>query len=126
MGKKLVKRLALPAIAAFALSALPAQANQASKKGGQSSGTASAADAEAIFKRQCAMCHGQDGSGNTAMGKSFKLRDLKGPEVQKMTDAQLFDTIAKGKGKMPAYENNLGHDKIHAVVAYLRQIAKSK
>lgn len=124
MGRELVKRLALPAVAALAFSVLPAQANQASKKGGQSAGAASAADGEAIFKRQCAMCHGPDGAGNTAMGRSFKLRDLKGPEVQKMTDAQLFDTIAKGKGKMPAYENNLGHDKIHAVVAYLRQLAK--
>ena len=72
------------------------------------------------------MCHGADGSGNTSMGKTFKLRDLRSEAVQKMTDAQLFDVIAKGKGKMPAYENNLGHDRIHAVVGYLRELAKKK
>jgi hypothetical protein len=60
------------------------------------------------------------------MGKVFKLRDLKSDEVQKMTDSELFDIIAKGKGKMPAYQNNLGHEKIHAVIVYLREMAKKK
>lgn len=43
-----------------------------------------------------------------------------------MTDSELFDIIAKGKGKMPAYQNNLGHEKIHAVIVYLREMAKKK
>ncbi|MBZ5511008.1 MAG: hypothetical protein LAN70_07530 [Acidobacteriia bacterium] len=29
-------------------------------------------DAAATFKAKCAMCHGADASGNTAMGKKFK------------------------------------------------------
>jgi mono/diheme cytochrome c family protein len=58
------------------------------------------------------------------MGKMLKLRDLRSPDVQKMSDAQLSDLIAKGKGKMPAYQTSLGADKIHTVVAYLRELAK--
>lgn len=91
---------------------------QASKNGSESG--------EAIFKRQCAGCHGTDGKGQTAMGKTFKLKDLTSAEVQKQTDSELFDILAKGKEKMPAYENNLGHDRIQAVVAYVRELGKGK
>jgi mono/diheme cytochrome c family protein len=83
-----------------------------------------------LFAKHCAMCHGKEGAGDTAMGKRFNLRDLRSADVQKMTEAQLFDVIAKGKkgtnGSMPGYETNLGHDGIHNVVAYLRQLAKNK
>ncbi len=93
--------------------------------------SAQAQDAATIFGRQCAACHGKNGAGDTVMGKRFKLRDLRSEEVQKMSDSQIFDTIAKGaKGKsggsMPAYENNLGHDRIQGLVAYIRQLAKNK
>ena len=87
---------------------------------------AQAPDGGAIYKKQCAMCHGPDGSGATSMGKTFKLRDLKSADVQGMTDAQLTDIITKGKGKMPAYGTKLGPDGVTAVVGYLRTMAKSK
>ena len=72
------------------------------------------------------MCHGADGAGHTGAGKTFKLRDLRSADVQQMPDAQLFDVIAKGKGKMPSYEANLGHDNIHALVKYIRGLAAKK
>ncbi len=87
-------------------------------------GAPAAQGAAGIYKRQCASCHGQDGTGNTGAGKAFKVRDLKSAEVQNLTNTQLLDTIAKGKGKMPSYINNLGKTNIEAVVAYLRQMAK--
>jgi cytochrome c551 len=54
-----------------------------------------------LFKSKCAMCHGPDGKGQTAMGKNMKLRDLGSADVQGQSDAQLKDIILKGKGKMP-------------------------
>ncbi|HWQ55372.1 MAG TPA: cytochrome c [Bryobacteraceae bacterium] len=86
---------------------------------------APAQDAAAVYKRQCASCHGADGSGKTGPGKAFKLRDLRSAEVQKMTDEQMFDVLNKGKGKMPAYAN-LGHDTLHAMVKHIREMAKTK
>ncbi len=83
-----------------------------------------AEDAAAIFKRQCASCHGADGAGKTGAGKMFKLRDLRSAEVQGMSDDDLFNTIAKGKGKMPSYMQNLGHDNIHNLVKYIRGLGK--
>ncbi len=83
-------------------------------------------DAATLFKTKCASCHGVDGSGNTPSGKSMKLRDLRSPEVQKLTDQQLTDITAKGKGKMPGYEKSLGMDKVKQLVAYMRELGKKK
>lgn len=87
-------------------------------------GTAPGAqDMAAVYKRQCASCHGGDGSGKTGPGKVFKLRDLRSAEVQSQSDEQLFDILNKGKGKMPAYAN-LGHDTLHGLVKHMREMAK--
>jgi mono/diheme cytochrome c family protein len=79
--------------------------------------------AKDIFNRQCAMCHAKDGSGDTGLGRTFKLRDLRSPEVQKQTDSELFNIIANGKGKMPAFLNNLGRENVEALVGYIRTLA---
>lgn len=81
---------------------------------------------EAMWKSKCASCHGVDGVGNTAMGKKLKLRDLSSPEVQKMSDRELHDITAKGKEKMPAYEQKLTKEQIQQLVAHMRALAKKK
>ncbi len=86
----------------------------------------SAQTAEATFKQKCAVCHGPDGSGATAMGRTFKLKDLKSAEVQNMTDAQLTEIITNGKQRMPAYKTQLSAAQIKGMVAYLREMAKAK
>ena len=80
-----------------------------------------AADGAAIFKAKCAMCHGADGSASTGMGKSMGLKPL-GPEVQKMSDADLTALVTNGKGKMPAYKGKLSDDEISAVVKYVKTL----
>ena len=84
--------------------------------------TLAAADGAALYKAKCAMCHGADGSGATPMGKSMKLRDLRSPEVQKQTDAELTKVTADGKGKMPAYKGKLSDAEISALVAHMRSL----
>ena len=86
--------------------------------------TASAGDAVATFKAKCAMCHGADASGNTAMGKKFNIPDLRAPEIQKKTKAELANAIAKGKNKMPAFEGKLTSDEVNELAAYVRQLKK--
>jgi cytochrome c6 len=79
--------------------------------------------AEATYKAKCAMCHGPDGKGETATGKSMKAGDFASDAVKKMSDADLTDAITKGKGKMPAYKT-LTADQVKDLVAYIRQLAK--
>ena len=91
-----------------------------------SAGATAADEGEVTYKAKCAMCHGQDGSGDTAMGKKLKVRDLRSAEVQSQTDAQLTDIINKGKSPMPGYEKQLDKEKIKQVLAYLRELGKKK
>lgn len=87
---------------------------------------AQAQDAATLFKSKCAACHGADGSGNTAVGKSMKLRDLRSADVQKETDEELTAMITNGKGAMPAYKDKLSGDQIKQLVGFLRDLAKKK
>jgi cytochrome c6 len=84
-----------------------------------------AADSGAdLYKAKCASCHGAEGKGDTAMGKSMKLKDLASDDVQKMSDADLATVIEKGKKPMPAYEGKLTKDQITEVVKYIRSMKK--
>ncbi len=81
-------------------------------------------DGAATFKSKCAACHGADGSGNTTVGKSMKIRDLGSADVQKQTDEQLAGIITNGKGAMPPYKDKMTADQIKQLVAFIRQLAK--
>src|SRR6266700_7487350 len=75
-----------------------------------------------LFRSNCVICHGGDASGNTALGKKYKVRDLRSPEAQKATDAEWFELISKGKKPMPAFGGRLKDDQIRQVISYLREL----
>jgi cytochrome c6 len=81
------------------------------------------ADAAATYKTKCAMCHGPDGSGDTAMGKKMSVRSLSSEEVQAQSDAELKAIIDNGKGKMPGYAGKIPDAEIKALVALIRSFA---
>jgi len=85
--------------------------------------SAMAQDAAGTYKAKCAMCHGADGKGSP-MGLKMGAHDFTSADVQKQTDAQLTEIIAKGKNKMPAYEGKLKDTEIKDLVAYIRGLAK--
>jgi mono/diheme cytochrome c family protein len=82
------------------------------------------AESQDLYKRHCAMCHGQDGRGNTPIGKTFKIPDLLSPAVQKETDSELTEIIHNGKQKMPAFKTGLKPEQVEDLVAYIREWAK--
>lgn len=81
-------------------------------------------DGAALYKAKCAVCHGPDGKGETAIGKANKLRDLGSADVQKQSDDELAAVITNGKGKMPAYGKSLKPEQVKELVAYIRSLAK--
>ncbi len=83
-----------------------------------------AEDAAATFKAKCASCHGPDGTGQTAVGKTLKVRDLKSADVQKQADAELVKIIDAGKNKMPSFKGKLTADEINGLVKYIRTLKK--
>lgn len=87
--------------------------------------SAAPASAQDVYLDKCSVCHAQDGSGNTAKGRKLKVKNVRSPEVQKLTDAEMIDVVAKGKGKdMDGYEKELGADMVKQLVAYYRSLAK--
>jgi cytochrome c6 len=84
--------------------------------------SARADDAAATFKSKCAGCHAADGTGS-ATGKKMGAHDFTSADVQKMSDAELSETITNGKGKMPAYKS-LTPDQVKGLVAYIRTLKK--
>ena len=82
-------------------------------------------DVKGIYGKKCAVCHGQDGAAQTSKGKKAKTKDVRLPEVQKMSDKQWADIIVKGKGdNMDSYRKELSDDQIQALIQYMRDLAK--
>ena len=50
-------------------------------------------DVAKVYKTNCVLCHAADGSGSSSSGKALKAKDLKSPEVQGKSDAELTDVI---------------------------------
>ena len=86
-----------------------------------SSGAAFGADGAALWAQNCASCHGNDGSGNTAMGKKLGVKDY--TKNQGFSDAEAANVIKNGKGKMKAYKQFSDAD-VKALVAYVRSLKK--
>ncbi|MGE5323622.1 MAG: c-type cytochrome [Actinomycetota bacterium] len=78
--------------------------------------------AETLFKSKCAACHGADGQGNVPMGKKLGAHNLKSPEVQTQSDAQLAAVVTKGQNHMPAYGGKLSADQINDLVKFIRSL----
>lgn len=53
-------------------------------------------EAAVLYKSNCANCHNNNGDGKTLAARKMTIPDLRAPEVQNLTDEQLFQTIAYG------------------------------
>ena len=77
-----------------------------------------------VYKAKCAMCHGPDGKGETAMGKNLKLKDLGSADVQNVHDSELKTLLEKGKGKMPSLKGKLTDRQMGDVIQFVRSFKK--
>lgn len=72
------------------------------------------AEGRAHWADHCAICHGNDGAGDTQMGKRTypPAPDMRLPATQQMTDGELFYIIQNGirLSGMPAWGGGSGHD----------------
>ncbi len=76
---------------------------------------------EAVFARNCAVCHGTGGKGNA----SFGTPDFTDPKVQaSLTNERIAETIRSGKKgtAMPAWEGKLTGPEIEAAASYIRSV----
>ena len=83
-------------------------------------------EGSALFKANCARCHNANGDGKTAAGEKMKIPDLRSPEIQKMSDEQLFQTIGNG-AQHKQYPHTflskgMKEGEIRQLVAYIRTL----
>jgi len=83
-----------------------------------------AADAAADYKSKCQGCHGPGGNPSEGMAKSMGMKPLGSADVQGMSDADLTNTIANGKGKMKGFKGTLTDAQIKDLVSYIRTLKK--
>lgn len=93
-------------------------------------GSVMAADVKANWTKHCAKCHGEDGKGQTTMGKKLKVMDYTNPENQKkFTDAEANKITKEGKKEgdktlMKAFGDVLSDQEIKDLTELVRKFAK--
>jgi mono/diheme cytochrome c family protein len=86
-------------------------------------------DARLHFADHCAICHGNDGSGNSMIGQGLypKPPDLHLPETQGLSDGELFWIIENGVRftGMPAFGGHHGsQEDSWKLVLFIRHLAQ--
>ena len=91
---------------------------------------ASQAQAKGIYARDCALCHGDNGSGKTDLAKDMQLTLLDWTDSKSLanrSDKELFHTIREGKDKMPAEDvGRAKDDEVWNLIIYIRGMSKGQ
>jgi len=73
---------------------------------------------EVVYTQFCGGCHGFNGISYYVNSPSFALR-----QRMEKSDAQLSNSIRKGRGVMPSWENMLNPQQIDSLVHFIRTLA---
>lgn len=76
---------------------------------------------EALYKAKCQACHGPDGKGTVA-GTKMGAKDFHSPEIQKLTEEEMFTAVKNGKGKMTKFDGKLTDDQIKSLIKFVRSM----
>jgi len=94
-------------------------------------GAARSAGVPEAWSKNCASCHGPDGTGHTKAGRMAQVKDMsKADYQQSFTDEQAAKQIkegykdSSGKERMKAFGDKLSDDEVKALVAYVRSLSK--
>ncbi len=85
---------------------------------------ARAGDAQALFEKKCASCHGKDGKGDTTMGKRLGVRAF--ALAQGKSDAALEKSLLEGVPgtKMPAFRDKVSGAEAKDLVKLVRSLMR--
>jgi len=78
--------------------------------------TQTLATGEQVFEKNCAACHGEDGSGKLLGSADFTNQR----QMDQLAPRDLYLTVTQGRGSMPSWQSRLSQDERWAVIDYLR------
>ena len=82
-------------------------------------------EGDALFRKNCASCHGKDGRAKTFKARFNHARNLTDSKWQAaITDEHMYESILRGKDKMPAFGKKLSENEVAALVTYVRRLKK--
>lgn len=106
----------------------PAQGNPATNNPAKPT-TESQAKAKEIYKRDCALCHGDTGNGKSDLATSLSLTldDWTDPKtLANKPDAAIFAAIRNGKNQMPPEDTGRADDtEVWNLIIYIRSLSKA-
>jgi mono/diheme cytochrome c family protein len=81
-----------------------------------------------LFQDQCAVCHGDDGSGKSTIGRNLypKAPDMRASATQALTDGELYFIITNGirYTGMPGWEGEHTPAEVWRLVAFVRRLPR--
>lgn len=77
---------------------------------------------EAAYNANCKSCHGAAGTPSPGMAKMMGIKAVSDPDIKKLTEEQMFDSVKNGKGKMRAFKDKLTDEQIKDSVTYYRSL----
>ena len=82
----------------------------------------------ALFKEKCARCHGEDGRGQTVIGRMVNAPDFTDENWwnEEKDERRFVRSITEGKGEMPAFGKKLTRPEIRALAAYVKTFRKAE
>ncbi len=86
-------------------------------------------DAQALYRKLCAACHGPTGGGDGPVAAALKPKpaSFTDPQFQAArTDEQFTAAIKAGKPPMPPFGQQLSAAEVKALVAYIRQLGSKR
>jgi len=90
--------------------------------------SASLAEAKAVYSRDCALCHGDNGNGKSDLATSMQLTmgDWTDPKtLASQKDGELFNMIRVGDSKMPGEDAGRAKDTVvWNLIDYIRSFSK--
>ena len=88
------------------------------------------AKAKSLFDRDCSMCHGENGQGQSDVAKSMGLTLDNWTDPKTLAgkpDGLLFDIIRTGNGKMPPETSDRANDTaVWGLILYIRSFSQSQ
>lgn len=77
-----------------------------------------------LYRQNCAICHGTEAYGKEVDGKF--IPSLRFGDIEKKSEQEIYEQIARGKLPMPAFKNQLTEEEIQKMVIFIRRDLQGK